>query len=195
MKQQRVQGEGGISVAGEGMGGQGNDYLIFLHWFSPPCSHTNTHILLSLSFQCDHSSLWGSCCQFLPRLIIALLASICNGPILSNPEHWACALAILKITLLIPFPSLSICPPSLPLSLGLFSQPFHALQSFPHWYPLPFPTVGFTRHHAVQSSAPVGNPPPGQFFAFFAFWLAPQQICALVKSEHHFKAENSKQQG
>lgn len=28
--------------------------------------------------------------------IIALLASPCNGPILSNPEHWACALPMTK---------------------------------------------------------------------------------------------------
>ncbi len=60
-------------------------------------AHTLTHPVSPFHlFSCYHFSPWGSRCQFLPRLIIALLASPCNGPILSNPEHWACALPMTK---------------------------------------------------------------------------------------------------
>lgn len=51
-----------------------------------------------------HFSPWGSRCQFLPRLIIALLASPCNGPILSNPEHRARALPMTKDYFIDPTP-------------------------------------------------------------------------------------------
>lgn len=78
------------------MGGQGNDYLIFLLWPSPSRSHTRTHCLPFPSLSCNNFSPQGSHCQFLPRLIIASLASPCNGPTLSNPEHWAWALPMTK---------------------------------------------------------------------------------------------------
>lgn len=65
----------------------------------------------SCCFNSYHSSLWGSRCQFLSRLIIALLASPCNGPLLSNPEHRVCAMSLTKDDFIDPPfpPSLSLC--------------------------------------------------------------------------------------
>ena len=57
--------------------------IMLAHWLTP----THARAPFPIFFSCYRFSPWGSCCQFLPRLIIALLASPCNGPILSNPEH------------------------------------------------------------------------------------------------------------
>lgn len=54
-------------------------------------AYWHTLSCFSIFSVCYHFSLWGSCCQFLPRLIIAFLASPRNGPMLSNLQHRACS--------------------------------------------------------------------------------------------------------
>lgn len=71
---------------------------VMIIWYSFHGPHHRTHTLahrLCLpfpSFQPLSFVPQGSHCKFLPRHIIALLASPCNGPVLSNPEHWDWAL-------------------------------------------------------------------------------------------------------
>lgn len=92
---------GGSLVQGEGKGWEGKVMIIWrsfsvsLH-HAHTLTHANIHFPLFHLFSRYHFSPWGSRCQFLPRLIIALLASPCNGPILSKPEHRACALPMTK---------------------------------------------------------------------------------------------------
>lgn len=99
-------------------------------WFSSPLILTRTlahTVSLFHLFSRYHFSLRGSCCQFLPRLIIALLVSLCNGPILSNPEHWASALPMTKDYFI--DSSLSLPVPSLCLTV-LFLHSFMSSSNF-----------------------------------------------------------------
>jgi len=74
---------------------------IMIVWYSVTGSLHHAHELAHFVsfphlFSGYHSSPWESRFQFLSRLIIALLASPCNGPILCNPDDWACALPMTK---------------------------------------------------------------------------------------------------
>lgn len=95
------------------MKAQSNHYLIFFHRFSQSSSLTSI-------FNCYYSSPWGSCCQFLPVVIIASLVSSCNGHMLSNPDHGPVLGEWLTITSLIT--PLSSLPP-LRLSFLNLSMP------------------------------------------------------------------------
>lgn len=77
---------------------EGKVMIIWYAFCGPPhYAHTLAHavflfhLLVAIIFPPQ-----GSHCQFLPRLIIASLASPCNGPTLSNSEHWAWALPMTK---------------------------------------------------------------------------------------------------
>lgn len=82
----------------------------FLHH---ACTRTNTYTHTLSPFPIFLAAIIspprGSPCQFLARLIIALLASPCNGPILSNLERWTCTLSMTKDYFI--DPSLSPPPP------------------------------------------------------------------------------------
>lgn len=140
----------GFIASHEGMGGREGKVMII--WFSSPLILTRTlahTVSLFHLFSRYHFSLRGSCCQFLPRLIIALLVSPCNGPILSNPEHWASALPMTKDYFI--DSSLSLPVPSLCLTV-LFLHSFMSSSNFLTL--ILFPTNGFTWPDAVQSRVP-----------------------------------------
>lgn len=149
--------------------------IIWYSFCGPRCqAHTLAHTVSHFHpFSRHHSSLQGSHCQFLSGLIIASLASPCNGPIPGNPEQRARAPTTTKDYCIDSSPT-----PAPPLCLRLsFLHFFMSRSNFLTVIVRCF--LPLDSHDLMQGDAGRSRPAVDNLAFFFSLPLPPSRRCWL----------------